>query len=111
MKKAFAGFLTKRLLKWHAAGFCAAVCAIAVFDLSDRLGTWVVPITILWGFAVIGQYMAVKTVHADETWAAARASELQYKSYDFGHIKQIEASNTGGGAEDSNGAPERKDGL
>ena len=76
------------LLRWHAFGFALASFAL----ISGSAPSWLLWSMCGWSLALLAHWLYVKSISVDEAWAERRALEVQYKSYDFGHIQQIKAS-------------------
>lgn len=75
--------------------FLVYLCAAPALFLIDRMvsdGWWFHWPVLVWGVALLGHYPYAKIVRVDDEWARRRARELRLKSYDLGHIGEIERS-------------------
>ena len=76
------------ILRWHTLGFVL----ISLLFTSISTPPWLFWLMCGWSVALLVHWLYAKSLAVDEKWAERRAREVQYKSYDFGHIQQIKAA-------------------
>ncbi len=70
-------------------GFSIFLCAIDFLFFDSRWFYWPV---MVWGAILGGHALYCKSLSVDDDWAEARANKIRDKSYDLGHIRDIETS-------------------
>ncbi len=76
----------------HLVLFAISSVALCVIDFLWFESLWFYWPVMVWG-AVFGVHtLYCKSLAVDEDWADARANRIHDKSYDIGHIRDIEAS-------------------
>jgi hypothetical protein len=86
--------------KWHAAAFLALNGILTVANIATGAPWWA-----FWPLSVTSllfglHYVLVKSLTADERWAAQRVEELNLKSYDRSHIEDLKSRYGDGPAHD-----------
>jgi Na+/melibiose symporter-like transporter len=85
--------LSWRRLRRHVGLYvCVIVVLIAIDLVFAGVPSWLWWTIALWGVAIGFHYLLVKSAHVDEVWGERRAERIRRKSYDLGHIDQIEKS-------------------
>ena len=81
-----------RALRVHFMGFAGVSVILLAVDLLMPGPAWFYWPVMAWG-AVIGAHaLYCKSLAVDEDWAERRAGDIRQKSYDIGHILDIEDS-------------------
>jgi uncharacterized membrane protein YdbT with pleckstrin-like domain len=81
-----------RMLRIHLLIFASVsiiLCAIDVLLFDTRWFYWPV---MVWGALFGAHFLYCKSLAVDDDWAEARAGKIRDKSYDLGHIRDIEVS-------------------
>ena len=79
-----------RSLRWHGLAY-VSLSGIAVFAkfYSDE-GWWLFWPLYVWGVVLALHFLWAKSTDVDESWVGERAEDLRFRSYDLGHIHDIE---------------------
>ncbi|MFQ5773717.1 MAG: 2TM domain-containing protein [Kiloniellaceae bacterium] len=89
-----------RYLRLHARAYALGTVVLFLVDLITPGPWWFFWPAFAWGALVFLHYMYVKSISADDEWAAHRAAEVADRAYDLGHIENIrdryERANSGG---------------
>ncbi len=81
----------KVLYRWHRNAFVLVNGALHVVNVVTGAPWWAFWPLVAWGVVFLVHFLYVRTISVDEAWVDERAEELRYKSYDLGHIRDIEA--------------------
>ncbi len=74
----------------HRITYVVVIGGLTIFNMLDGPPWWAVWPMMIWGLVLLIHLCIVKACQADDEWVAQRALELRYKSYDFGHMKDLE---------------------
>lgn len=78
------------VFRWHRNAFLVVNGALHVANILMGARWWAFWPLFGWGVVFLAHYLYVKTISVDQAWVDERAEELRYKSYDLGHIRDIE---------------------
>ena len=80
----------RMILRRHMLAY-AAVCAILIVtNIALGGGWWSFWPLFVWGLVLALHFLYVRSVDVDERWAQERTEDLHVRSYDLGHIEDIE---------------------
>ena len=85
-------FRRARALRNHFMGYAGVGILLFAVDLVTSGPVWFYWPVMAWGVVIGAHWLYCKSLAVDDDWADRRAGELRYKSYDLGHIQQIEES-------------------
>ena len=74
----------------HRNAFLVVNGALHVINVYMGAPWWAFWPLFAWGVVFLAHFLYVRTITVDEAWVDERAEELRYKSYDLGHIRDIE---------------------
>lgn len=79
-----------RSLRWHGWVYVilGGVAVCAKFYLGG--GWWLFWPLYVWGVVLALHFLLVKSIDVDESWVGERSDDLRFRSYDLGHIRDIE---------------------
>lgn len=81
-----------RVLRIHFLAFAGVSIVLVAVDLLFSEARWFYWPVMIWS-AVLGvHFLYCKTLSVDDSWAEERTDNIRYKSYDLGHIRDIEDS-------------------
>lgn len=78
------------LLRWNAVAYATVAVLLLVANVVVGGGAWSFWPLFIWGVLLALHFFCAKSLEVDEGWVAERADELRYRSYDQGHIHDIE---------------------
>ena len=78
------------LLRWNAVAYAAVAVVLLVANALIGGGAWSFWPLFIWGVLLALQFFCAKSLEVDDSWVEERADELRYRSYDQGHIHDIE---------------------
>ena len=78
------------LFRWNALAYAAVSAVLLITNLYTGGGWWSFWPLSIWGVALALHFLYVNSIEVDDGWVAERAEELRYRSYDQGHIHDIE---------------------
>ncbi len=81
-----------RTFRIHFLGFAGISILLFMLDLVTLGPLWFYWPVMAWGAVIGAHWLYCKSLAVDDDWADRRVSEVLYKSYDLGHIRQIEES-------------------
>ncbi len=82
--------LVKRLYRWHVLTYSAVMSILVVANIYVGGGWWSFWPMIAWSLALSLHFFYYKSITVDEEWAQERTDDLKLRSYDLGHIQDIE---------------------
>ena len=74
----------------HRIAYVAIIGGLTLLNVYQGAPWWAVWPMMIWGVVLMVHMFIVKSCEADDEWVDDRALGLRYKSYDFGHIKDLE---------------------
>ena len=78
------------LFRWNATVYAGVAAILIVINVYTGGGAWSFWPVFVWGVALALHFFVMKSLEVDDDWVAERADELRYRSYDQGHIHDIE---------------------
>ncbi len=78
------------LLRWNAVAFVIVAAVLLVANVLIGGGAWSFWPLFVWGTLLALHFFCTKSLEVDDGWVEERADELRYRSYDQGHIHDIE---------------------
>ena len=89
--------LDPRYLKLHQRTYVGSMIGLHLLNLVVGEGWWAFWPLLLWSVVYFFHLCLVRATHVDEDWVDERTDDLRLKSYDLGHIDDIDRRyNTGG---------------
>jgi hypothetical protein len=82
--------LLRALLRWNALAYAVVGTVLLGANILVGGGVWSFWPLFAWGMLLALHFFFVKSMDVDERWVEERADELHYRSYDQGHIDDIE---------------------
>lgn len=82
--------LVKRLYRWHVLAYSVVMSMLVVANIFVGGGWWSFWPMIAWSLVLACHFFYYKSVTVDEEWAQERTDDLKLRSYDLGHIQDIE---------------------
>lgn len=82
--------LTRRLYRWHVLAYGISMSILIVANIFIGGGWWSFWPMIAWSLVLSLHFFYYKSVTVDEAWAQERTDDLRLRSYDLGHIQDIE---------------------
>ena len=79
-----------RSFRWHGLAYIGVGGLALLTNLYFGSGWWLFWPLFAWGVALSPHFPYVKSVNVDDGWVGERAEELHFRSYDLGHIRDIE---------------------
>lgn len=80
----------KRWFRRHLLLFCVVMGALTVVNVFVGGGWWSFWPLCAWGLALSLHFFYYKSVTVDEAWVEERTEDMRLRSYDLGHIHDIE---------------------
>ena len=74
----------------HKWLFIAGNVLLHVINISQGAPWWALWPLLIWGVLFSVHFFFYKSVTVDEEWADERIDELRWKSYDLGHVEDLE---------------------
>lgn len=82
--------LVIRLFRWHLRVYIAAMVVLVVINIAVGGGWWTFWPMCVWSILLAFHFLYYKTATVDEAWVEERTSDARLRSYDLGHIHDIE---------------------
>ena len=76
----------------HMAYFIGVGASLVAFDFTFSETRWFHWPLMIWGALLCVHLLYCKSVSVDDAWAEKRTNRIKGKSYDLGHIRNIEES-------------------
>ena len=80
----------RALWRRHVLAYAVVAAILVVANLFVGGGWWSFWPLGLWGLVLALHFLIVKCIDVDEGWVRERTEDLHVRSYDLGHIKDIE---------------------
>ncbi|MEM7408265.1 MAG: 2TM domain-containing protein [Pseudomonadota bacterium] len=84
------GQLAVRTFKPHARLFWAVNAALTLINIATGAPWWALWPLVAWGLPFSVHFFIYKSLTVDESWTDDRIEELRWKSYDLGHVEDLE---------------------
>lgn len=81
-----------RMHRIHLISFASVGVVLLVVDLLFFDNRWFYWPVMVWGVLFGGHTLYCKSLAVDDAWGEARANKIRDKSYDIGHIHEIETT-------------------
>ena len=78
------------LLRRHMLAYAGLGAILLVANLYLGGGWWSFWPLCVWSVVVVLHFLFVKSIGVDDSWVQERAEDLHLRSYDLGHIEDIE---------------------
>lgn len=82
--------LVRALFRWNAIGYTTVGALLLIVNITAGGGAWSFWPLFVWGVILALHFFVTKSLEIDDGWVAERADDLRYRSYDQGHIHDIE---------------------
>ena len=82
--------VAKRLFRWHLLVFCVVIGVLTLVNVIIGGGWWSFWPLCAWGLALSLHFFYYKSITVDEAWVQERTEDMRLRSYDLGHIHDIE---------------------
>jgi len=82
--------LLRSLFRWNAIAYATLGVLLLLVNIYSGGGAWSFWPLFVWGVLLALHFFLMKSVEVDDGWVEERADELRYRSYDQGHIHDIE---------------------
>jgi len=82
--------LLRVLFRWNATAYATVGALLLIVNIFAGGGSWSFWPLFVWGMLLALHFFCMKSLDVDDNWVAERADELRYRSYDQGHIHDIE---------------------
>lgn len=82
--------LVKRVFRWHLLAYVWAMVALVTANIFIGGGWWSFWPMCVWGIGFALHFLYYKSVTIDEAWVQERTDDMRLRSYDLGHIHDIE---------------------
>ncbi len=79
-----------RSLRWHGLVYVSVGGIVVFAKFYSGGGWWLFWPLYVWGVALALHFMLAKSIGVDESWVGERTEDLRFRSYDLGHIHDIE---------------------
>lgn len=83
-------FSLRVLFRWNAIAYAGVGVVLLTANILAGGGAWSFWPLFVWGVLLSLHFFLLRSVGVDEKWVEERADELRYRSYDQGHIHDIE---------------------
>ena len=87
------GVAQARLQRWfprHVQAYFVIIGGLTVINIMTGAPWWSFWPMLGWGGLLALHFFYVKAVNVDEGWVDDRVDDLRFRSYDLGHIEDIE---------------------
>ena len=74
----------------HRITYVFVIGGLTIYNILDGAPWWAFWPMFIWGVPLMIHFFIVKSCEAEDEWVDDRALDLRYKSYDFGHMKDLE---------------------
>ena len=78
------------LYRWNAFAYAVVGTVLLTINIVFGGSAWSFWPLFIWGVLLALHFFCMKSLEVDENWVADRTDELRYRSYDQGHIHDIE---------------------
>lgn len=79
-----------RLFRWHLRVFIGAMGVLVVVNIAVGGGWWSFWPMCIWSIMLAFHFLYYKTATVDEAWVEERTNDARLRSYDLGHIHDIQ---------------------
>jgi hypothetical protein len=82
--------LAQRYYRPHLWLFCVSNVLLTVVNIIDGAPWWALWPLAGWGLMFSIHFFIYKSLTVDESWADDRIDDLRWRSYDLGHVEDLE---------------------
>jgi hypothetical protein len=79
-----------RTFRYHAWAFWVSNAVLTVANIASGAPWWAVWPFLAWGLVFSIHYFIFKSLTVDESWSDDRIDDLRWRSYDLGHVEDLE---------------------
>ena len=83
-----------QIIKWyprHRIAYVVVIGGLTILNMLEGAPWWAFWPMFIWGIPFLVHLLFAKCLETDDEWVEERAMGLRSKSYDFGHIRDLES--------------------